>query len=152
MTTLTVTSTTLTVPTLGAVWWRDEQDWSPIAQSVTRVFGGAAVIQEAPLTGARAMTLAGGEPYAVLDGTGLAALLAMMLSTAGVQIEVALDDGRRYTCTPSRADGSPVRVRPLEAGGPGSPVLPVGPTTWWWLDEIRLLIVAGPLPDPEPDP
>jgi len=89
------------------------------------------------------MTLAGGEPYAMLTGTGLTALLGM-LAPAGVQVTVTLDDARVYVCTPSRANGSPVVVRPMPLGGPGSPILPIGTGTRWWLDEIRFLILSGP--------
>ena len=46
--------------------WQDEA-WTPVAQSATRVFGGGLVVQATPLTGGRPITLVGAVDRAWLD-------------------------------------------------------------------------------------
>ena len=144
MTTLARAGSIVIVPDRGSVWWRDEREHSTVAQSLTRVFGGALVAQEAAVTGGQPLTLAGGEPYAVIRQATLDALLALG-APAGAQITVTLDDARAYTCLPSRAGGLWIGHRAVEAGGAGSPLLPLDDDTWYWLDALRLIILAGPL-------
>jgi hypothetical protein len=136
-------TTTLSLPDVGSLLWVDERGWAGVVQSVHRVFGGAAVVQEASLTGAQPLTLQGGERWAVLTQASLDALIAL-LAPARAQHTVTLEDGREYTVIARRDDGPAVQSRPLPAVADSGPV-DGDAATLHWLEAVRLYILAGPL-------
>ena len=131
------------IPEIGDLVWADERDWSPVVQTIDRVFGGAVVVEEWVRTAGQPMTLEGGADFAWISQAALDALRAA-LDVPASQHTLELDDGRTYTVTARRTEGPPVESRPvprvLDSG-----LADADDTALHVLERVRLLILEGPL-------
>lgn len=118
--------------------WRDEFDWSPIAQSRAYSLSGALIVEEAARQAGQPMTLLGGLNFAWLTRQALLALHTALAAEGAAQIE--LHDGRRFSVIPDRADPGPLSaaaVPVVRDSGPADP----GPDARYYIDELRLLVL-----------
>lgn len=138
-------ATTLSLPDSGSLVWADEHEWTGIAQTTARVFGGGLVVQQSALTAGRPLTLEGGLAWARISRANLLALVALLDVAGAADYTVTLADGRRYTCTGRRDQGPPVtatRLPTVRAGSATSGPAVETDSTLYSLDAVRLLILA----------
>jgi hypothetical protein len=121
--------------------WADEYTWTPVAQSVTYSLSGALIREESTRLAGRPLTLEGGRTWAWLPRADLDTLRTALL-TAGATWTLTLHDGRSFTvCARHDDTAGPLSAAPVPIVRDSGPADP-DDDTWYYLDAIRLLILA----------
>jgi len=115
--------------------WRNEFEWSPVAQTQDRSVTGAFLVQEQQKTYGRPIDLVGGEDAVWHDRATVAALKAKE-DIVGHQFDVTLPDGQTFKCIFNRDTGAAIQARRLTRYG-GTPQA----TTDYVIEIIRLVTV-----------
>ena len=108
--------------TLGVIalpdglWWRDEQEWSPLDQQTLYLMTGALMEEEAAKLAGSAISLAGqcdGSAHTAWITRANLATLRTALDTPLAQFILTLHDRRTITVIPRRDGKGPLEVEPL---------------------------------------
>ncbi len=90
------------------LYWADEFQWEPVAQSSERTLSGALVVEETAKAKGRPITLEG----AWLDRTTVQDLKALA-DQAATDMTLELPDGRTFTVLFRRSDAPTIEAMPL---------------------------------------
>ena len=115
------------------LWWEDETDWTPVAQSDTEFsVTGSLMIDTGVKQAGRPITLAGAEDASIVARSTILALMAKVAIPAH-EMTLAID-ARSFTVVFRHGDGNPVEAVPMYKKSPPAD------EDYYWLT-IRLLEV-----------
>lgn len=92
--------------------WVDEFDWLPVSVKTGRTITGALWVQESAIAGGRPITLQGGDSFAWVSRSVVAALWALA-GQVNVPLTLTLR-GTNYSVAFERENGKAIEARPIQ--------------------------------------
>lgn len=127
-----ITLDTLTLP--DDLWWEDETDWTPVAQTVGYSTTGSLLIDLATKLAGRPITLVGDESTAWI--TRSTALALMTLAADPGKVMTLVIDLRSFQVMFSHENGKPIDTEPLVR------ISPPADDDYYILKGLRFLVLS----------